>query len=97
MGGDESHGLHFFDSDGDRQSAVDFHSSDLGDLTVLLESEQFFQNFVELLIVGHGEDFLGSNFSVMQFDAAVGEAGDDGVVRDHDDGAALLMKLPQQA
>src|SRR5690349_8381022 len=33
----------------------------------------------------------------MQFDAAIGEAGDDGVVGDHDDGAALLVKFAQQA
>ena len=61
------------------------------------ERPEFFEDFVELLFVGHGEDFLGGDFAVMQFDAAVGQAGDDGVVGDHHDGASLLVQFAQQA
>ena len=34
---------------------------------------------------------------MMQFDAAVGQARHHGIVRDHHDGASLLVKLAQQA
>ena len=36
---DQSHGRHFFYGDGDRQSAVNFHLSDFGQLPVLFERE----------------------------------------------------------
>ena len=77
--------------------AVHFHALDLGNFPVLLYRPQFFEDFVELLLVGHGENFLVGNLAVMQFDAAVGQAGDYGVVRDHHDGASLAMQFAQQA
>jgi hypothetical protein len=41
--------------------------------------------------------FLGGDFAVMQFDAAVGQARHDGIVRHHHNGAPLLVKFAQQA
>ena len=41
-------------------------------LAVLFHHPEFFQNFVELLLIGHRENFLGGDLAVMQLDAAVG-------------------------
>ncbi len=96
-GNHQSHGDHFFDCDADRQRAVDFHALDLGNFAVFFERPKFFEHFVELLFVGHGKHFLRCDLAVMEFDAAVGQARHHRVVRDHHDGAPLLMKLAQQA
>ena len=86
---------HFLDRDAYRQSSVHFHAADFGDLAVLSKRPEFFEHFVELFFVGHGEDFLSGDLAVVQFDAAVGEAGDDRVVRHHHDGASLLVQFAQ--
>ncbi len=96
-GGDQSERNHFFDRDADGQRAMDFHVFELGDLVIFREGPELFEDFVELLVVGHGENFAGCDFAVMQFDAAVGKAGDDRIVRDHHDGSALLVQLTEQA
>ena len=88
---------HFFDGDAYRQRAMDFHAADFGDLAMFGQRPEFFENLIELFFVGHGEDFLSCDLAVVQFDAAVSQAGDDGVVRHHDDGASLLMEFAQQA
>ena len=75
-GGDQSERNHFFDRDADGQRAMDFHVFELGDLVIFREGPELFEDFVELLVVGHGENFAGCDFAVMQFDAAVGKAGD---------------------
>jgi len=74
-----------------------FHAADFGDLAVFGQCPEFFQNFIELFFVSHGEDFLSCDFAVVQFNAAVGEAGDNGVVRHHHDGASLLVEFAQKA
>jgi hypothetical protein len=63
----------------------------------LSDRPELLQDFVELFLVRHGENFLVGNFTVMQLDSAISEAGDDGVVRNHYDGASLAMQLAQQA
>ena len=57
---------------------------------------QLLQNFVELFLVGHGENFLRSDLAMMQLDAPVGQPRHHRIMRHHDDGASLLMKLAQQ-
>ena len=74
-----------------------FHAADLGDFAVFLDRPEFLEDFVELLFVGHGEDFLIGDLAVMQFDSAISQTGHGGIVRDHHDGASLLMKFAQQA
>ncbi len=73
-----------------------FHVLKLGDFTMLLEHPKLFENFVKLFFVGHRKNFLCRNLSVMQFDATVRQSGHDGIMRDHHDGASLLMKFAQQ-
>src|SRR5271166_370781 len=88
---------HFLYCDAYRQRAVHFHAADFGDLAVFRQRPKFFQHFVELLFVGHGEDFLDRDLAVVQFDAAVSEAGNNRVVGHHDDGSSLLVQFAQQA
>ena len=64
---------------------------------VLFHDPEFFEDFVELLLVGHGKDFLRGDLAVVQFDTAVGESRHDGIVRDHHNGASLLVEFAQQA
>lgn len=94
---EQSERNHFFDRDADGKGSVDFHVFELGDLVVFSEGPEFFEDFVKLFVIGHGKDFARRDFSVMKFDTAVGEASDNGIMRDHDDGAALLMQLTEQA
>ena len=93
----QSHSRHFLHGDRNRQSAVNFHAADFGDLAVFFQGKHFFQHFVELLVVGHRENFLRGDFAVMQFNAAVGQTSDDRIVSHHDDRASLLVKFAQQA
>ena len=94
---DQSESDHFFNSDADGQSAVDFHVLEFGDLVIFCECPELFEDFIKLLVVSHGENFAGGDLAMVQFDTAVSKAGNDRVVRDHHDGSALLMQLPQQA
>ena len=86
---------HFFHRKTHRQSSVHFHSLKFGGFSVFGKRPELFQNFIKLFLIRHGKHFLGGDFAVVQFDAAVGQAGDDGIVRDHDDGASLLVKFAQ--
>ena len=79
------------------QRAVHFHAPDLGQFAVLVQDPNLFQDFVELHLVGEGEDLLVGDAAVVQVHAAVGEARHHRIVRDHHDGAALLVELAQQA
>ena len=76
---------------------MNFHALDLGDFAVFGEHPDFFENLVELLFVGHREDFLRGDLAMMELDATIGEPGNYGVMGDHDDGASLLMKFAKQA
>ena len=87
---------HLFNRHAHWQRAVHFHALDFGDLSMLGQHPEFFQNFVQLLLVGHGENFLRRDLAVMQLDAPVGQPGHHRIVRDHHDGASLLVKLAQQ-
>ncbi len=95
--GQQAQGCHLFHRDAYRQSSVNFEVFDFRDLAVLFDRPEFFEDFVELLFVGHGENFLIGNLAVMQLDSAIGQAGHDGIVRDHHDGAALAVQFSQQA
>ena len=76
---------------------MNLHALHLCDLGVLGQYPEFFQHFVQLLLIGHGEDFLRRDLAVMQLDSPVGQPRHHGIVRNHHDGAPLLMKLPQEA
>ena len=88
---------HFFDGNTDRQSSVHVHVLDLGDLAMLFHGPEFFEDLVELLFVRHGKHFGRGDLAVMQFDAAIREPRDYGVVGDHDDGSSLAVQIAQQA
>ena len=94
---EQSERNHFFDRDADGKGTVDFHVFELGDLIVFGEGPEFFEDFVKLLVIGHGKDFARRDFAMMKFDAAVGEASDDGIMRDHHYSPALLMQLAQES
>jgi hypothetical protein len=76
---------------------VHFHAADFCGLSMLGQDPEFFEDFVELLFVGHGEDFLNGDATMMEFDATVGQAGNDRIVRDHHDRAPLLMEFAKEA
>ena len=97
FGADQAQGLHLFDRDTYRQGSVNFHTLDFGNFSVLFDGPEFFEDFVKLLLVGHGENFLIGDLAVVQFDPAIGQAGDDGIMGDHHDGASLAMQFAQQA
>ena len=91
--GDQTKLDHLFYGDAHRERAVHFHALQFRDLAMFGQCPKFFQHFVKLFFIGHGEDFLNCDLAMMQFNAAVGEAGDDGVVRHHHDGSSLLMQF----
>ena len=62
-----------------------------------MQDPDLFQNLVELLLVGEGKHLLVGDAAVVQVHAPVGEARHYRVVRDHHDGASLLVELAQQA
>ena len=91
VGGNQTQLHHFVDGDTDRQRAMHLHAPDLSNFCVLGQNPKFFQYFVELLLVGHGEEFLGGNAAVVQLNPAIGQARNYRVVSDHHDGSSLLV------
>src|SRR3954470_10262600 len=88
---------HLFDGHVDGKCTVYLDSAHIGDFAILLHDPNLFQDLVKLFFVGEREYLLCGYFSVMQLNAAVSEARNSRVVSDHDDGAALLVELTQQA
>src|SRR6266850_1044616 len=88
---------HFFDGNRNWQRARSLNASQLGAVTVFLQSPNLFQYLVELLLVGERKRLLFGDAAVMQLHATVGQASHGGVMSDHHDGAALAMQLAQQA
>ena len=70
-----------------------FHVLNLCNLAVLCHHPELFKYFLELLFVGHREDFLRCNFPVVQFDPAIAEARDYRVVRDHHNRAPFAVEV----
>ena len=95
-GREQAKSRHLFHCDAYRKGSVHFHASDFGDFSMFLHRPQLFQDLVELFLVGHGKHFLVGNFAVMQFDSAIGEAGHDGIMSHHHDGASLVMQFAQK-
>src|ERR1700682_2356941 len=96
-GGNQPERGHLFNCNADRQRAMDFHALNFGDLSILGQRPQFFQNLVKLLLVGHREYFLLGNLPMMQFNAAISKTRDHRIMCDHDNRPPLAMKLAQQA
>ena len=67
----------------------------LGNLAVFRHNPELFKDFLELFFVCHREDFLRGYLPVVQFNAAIAEPRDHGVMRDHYDGASLAMQITQ--
>jgi len=67
---------HLFNRQAYRQRAVHFHALHLGNLSMLGEHPELFQNFVQLFFVGKGENFLRRDLAMMQLDAPVGQPRD---------------------
>src|SRR5215469_11170315 len=61
------------------------------------EDPEFFQNLVELLLVGHRENFLRSNLAVMELNSSVSQPRYNRVMRNHHKRPSLLMEFAQQA
>ena len=52
---------------------MNLHALNFGDLSMFGKNPEFFQHLVQLLLVGHGKNFLRSDLAVMKFNAAVGQ------------------------
>jgi hypothetical protein len=68
---DQTHFSHPLYRQAHRQRPMDFHTLNLSRLSVLCENPKFFEHLVELLLVSHGEDLLGSDLAVVQFDSTI--------------------------
>jgi hypothetical protein len=70
-GRDQAHFSHPLDREAHGQCAMDFHALDLSRLSVFFENPKFFEHFVKLLFVSHGENFLRRDLAVVQFNSAI--------------------------
>ena len=62
---DKPHLAHLFDGYADGKRAVHFHVINFSDLAMFRQHPKLFEDFVELLFVCQGKNFLGRNFAMM--------------------------------